>query len=103
MLNCLVVSLNHALILSQTKNKGEKSSEADLTCVHDIESDLSILDQAMTYSPWVKSYQCLECCFLKNTILNRHCHYLQLPGKYSYNVPMIALQESVTANKSSKQ
>lgn len=48
MLNYLVISLNHALILSQTKNKGEKSSEADLTSIDDIESDVSILDQAMT-------------------------------------------------------
>lgn len=47
MSNCLI-SLNRSLIQSQTKNKGEKSSKADLTCLHDIESGVSILDQAMT-------------------------------------------------------
>lgn len=48
MSNCLVITLNHALIEAPTKNNGEKLPNADLAREHDTESNVSILGHALS-------------------------------------------------------
>lgn len=108
MLNCLVISLNHALILSQTKNKGEKRLEADLTSVDDMESDVSILDQVMTLARGCTKSPITSCAFLEivksindyTPIFEWNINFI---SNFPENRPVMGVEESVTANKSSKQ
>lgn len=50
MSNCVMITLNHALIELQIKTKVEKNSKADLARAHDTEFDVSILDKADDFS-----------------------------------------------------